>query len=388
MKRLGTRTFILFCFLLCFKAFGLGIDEKLTMRIIKVSNSKKTLLINRGLEDGLVVGDHAKFFLTTGVVARGVLVKSSPSRSIWSMYRVVSGEKLRQEMVLNLKISSPLKITDDESKMITKDKIPVGVPVMSDETDMDKNDLNRLRMAGGDDEDAGENRQRPMMGMVPNKKYYRNMDTRDDSKADGRGVADSKSIEVFSTFNFSYFTEEYDTGVEGENPSQSDSSEIALSVGLEKYFPEPMARLRNLSFIGQFDYSSKDTTENNATDSSATTTTTSSEQLMGISGGMNWHFLNDPFSFEKLIVFGGGTLGLGQISKTTESDEEAGTDETTYSDFSMGVGIKYYTEMGFGLRTLVDFYSRTESTEKAVLGTTEIKKKSGPRIKVGLSFRF
>jgi hypothetical protein len=178
------------------------------------------------------------------------------------------------------------------------------------------------------------------------------------------------------------------TGIEGENPSQSESSEIALSFGIEKYFPEPMAKLHNLSFIGQFDYSSKDTTENLATDSSDTTTTTSSEQLMGVSGGLNWHFLNDPFSFEKLIVFGGGTLGLGKIATTTESEDEAGTDDTTYSDFSMGVGIKYYTEMGFGLRALVDFYSRTETTTKAVLETTEIKKKSGPRIKVGISFRF
>jgi len=31
--------------------------------ILKVSNSKKTVLINRGAEDGLVVGDHAKFSL-------------------------------------------------------------------------------------------------------------------------------------------------------------------------------------------------------------------------------------------------------------------------------------------------------------------------------------
>lgn len=383
MKGFWKNTILLFSLFTCLKGHALGIDEKLTTRIVKVSNSKKTILINRGLEDGLVVGDHAKFFLTTGVIARGVLVKSSPSRSIWSLYRVVSGDKLRQEMVLNIKISSPLKITQDESKMINKDRIPVGVPVMSDETDMDRRDLNRLRMGNS------EEPSRPMMGMVPNKKYYKNMDTSDDSRADGRGVADSKSIEVFSTFNFSSFTEENDSGIEGENPTLSDSSEFALSVGVEKYFPEPMSPMRNLSFLGQFDYSSKDTTENvSSTSSAATTATTSSEQLMGISGGFNWHFINDPFSFEKMILFGGGTLGLGQISETTESETTAGTDDTTYNDFSMGAGIKYYTEVGFGFRGLIDFYSRTETTTKAILETTEVKKKSGPRIKIGLSFRF
>ena len=41
-------------------AHALEIDEKLTLRVLSVSESKKTFLINRGLEDGLVVDDYYK----------------------------------------------------------------------------------------------------------------------------------------------------------------------------------------------------------------------------------------------------------------------------------------------------------------------------------------
>ena len=95
---------------------GLEVDEKLTLRILNVSNSKKTMLINRGLEDGLAVGDHAKFYLTTGIVSRGVIVKTSPSRSIWSLYRVVDNEQLALDKVMNLKISAPVKLSQDKTK--------------------------------------------------------------------------------------------------------------------------------------------------------------------------------------------------------------------------------------------------------------------------------
>ena len=81
------------------------------MRIVKVSQSKKTILINRGVEDGLIKGDHAKFFLTVGVVARGVVVKVSPTRSVWSIYRLVNADYITDDQVMKLKITAPVKIT-------------------------------------------------------------------------------------------------------------------------------------------------------------------------------------------------------------------------------------------------------------------------------------
>ena len=103
---------------------ALEIDEKLTLRFLKVSTSKKTVLINRGAEDGLVVGDHAKFYITSGIIARGVVEKVSPSRSIWSLYRVIEPNDIAEGKVLNLKIASPVKITTDSSKSIKEEAIP------------------------------------------------------------------------------------------------------------------------------------------------------------------------------------------------------------------------------------------------------------------------
>jgi hypothetical protein len=103
---------------------ALEIDEKLTLRFLKVSTTKKTVLINRGAEDGLVVGDHAKFYISSGIIARGVVEKVSPSRSIWSMYRLVEPNDVTEGKVLNLKIASPVKITTDSTKSIKEEAIP------------------------------------------------------------------------------------------------------------------------------------------------------------------------------------------------------------------------------------------------------------------------
>jgi len=100
------------------KGHSLDLDEKLTLRILKLSDTKKTMLINRGSEDGLVAGDHAKFFTTEGVIARGLVEKVSPSRSIWSIYRMVNPEQLIEDTVINLKIATPLKVSTDASKSL------------------------------------------------------------------------------------------------------------------------------------------------------------------------------------------------------------------------------------------------------------------------------
>ena len=55
---------VIFSFVFSRIGICLEIDEKLTLRILDVSDTKRTILINRGLEDGLVVGDHAKLYLS------------------------------------------------------------------------------------------------------------------------------------------------------------------------------------------------------------------------------------------------------------------------------------------------------------------------------------
>ena len=137
MKRLWVIFFL--CAIIGTRAINaLEIDEKLTIRFLKVSTSKKTILINRGAEDGLVVGDHAKFYITSGVIARGVVEKVSPSRSIWSLYRLVEPNEVVEGKVLNLKIASPVKITTDVSKSIKEEPIPTNDGLSENSTDKNK----------------------------------------------------------------------------------------------------------------------------------------------------------------------------------------------------------------------------------------------------------
>ena len=97
---------------------ALPLDSKFLGKVLGISDSKKTILINKGNEIGLKVGNHAKISLPSGFVARAMVVKLSPSRSVWSIYRFVHKERLQTQVVFRFKISSPVKLTSDESKSL------------------------------------------------------------------------------------------------------------------------------------------------------------------------------------------------------------------------------------------------------------------------------
>ncbi len=127
-------TFLLFLILSSQNFAALDIDSKFTARLLGVSDSKKTLLVNRGSEHGLGMDQHAKLSLPNGVVARAVVVRIAPSRSVWSVYRFYAKESLTAKTVYTFKISSAIELTTDESKGIgaLADKIEVkkeAIPV-------------------------------------------------------------------------------------------------------------------------------------------------------------------------------------------------------------------------------------------------------------------
>ncbi len=107
------KIFVLFLMLLPVLSHALEVDEKLTVRIVKATDTRKTIMVNRGTEDGLIEGDHARFIVTAGIVARAVCVKVSPTRSVWSVYRLVNADFVVNDAVMTLKITPPVKITKD-----------------------------------------------------------------------------------------------------------------------------------------------------------------------------------------------------------------------------------------------------------------------------------
>ena len=390
-------------------AFALEIDEKLTLRFLKVSSTKKTVLINRGGEDGLVVGDHAKFFITAGVVARGVSEKVSPSRSVWSLYRIVDPEEITQDKVLNLKIATPVKITDDPSKSLKEEAIPGGTEVMTMDDDVTSSgtpemdnivvndaDADELKELGMDSDEASE----LLSGSKSSKKTV--VTKTSSTKTLPKNVVvesgpsysknTSKTWEVWGLMyvNSLSGTSESDDGT-GAGTSESLSaagSAIAFSVVVEKYFLNFNDFLNEVS-VGAFAH--KKTIE------SGDKFKTKSDWFE-YGGGINYHFYNSAADVNRLVAFGLGTFGVGNAtieSKVITNGVDSGaTTEGTNSFFSLGIGAKYVLSNGFGVRGILDYYSSNEefefesTTTGTAVTTTQTRTLSGPRIQFGLSYRF
>lgn len=377
------KSIVLFLTLLSQPALALEIDEKLTTRILSVSSSKKTVLLNRGLEDGLVVGDHAKFFLTTGVIARGVVSKASPGRSIWSLYRLINVDSILVDKVVNIKISTPLKLTEDSSKSLVYEPVISGTDTISIARGDSRIRGNRsssgdqAELAALDDGPAVDGRPARVQANYKRGAYVRNLDSKNDSYATGRGVFSNKSLEAVGRFQWQSLSTSADDGIIGNDIVTGKESTMGLGFALEKYFPRRKGWIRNFSLYGSFDYITVKTT-------SDSTLGDKSSSQSNIGAGVNWHFLNDILSFEKPIGFISGSFGIINNSSTVGDITTKGSG----TFFSLGVGVKYYTTSGLGARAMVDYYSEGI---KSTLSTTDIEAvttKSGPRLLVGMSYLF
>lgn len=376
--------------------FGLDIDEKLTLRFLKVSSSQKTVLINRGGEDGLVVGDHAKFFITAGVVARGVVEKVSPTRSVWSLYRIVDPSEITQDKVLNLKISSPVKITDDPSKSLKEEPIPGGTEAMSmgDEvtsvnndqmdssekeviiTDEDQNELRDVGINETKNKEALNNskKKNSLAQKSSNSEYYNEDDT---NGVNAVPVMSSsfrkKTWDVVGSMNFNSLWYTSDDVTTSASPTGLD-----LGLALEKYFYNSNNFFKDFSLFGFIHKTSM------KSDGSLNT-----NDYFEYGLGLNYHFYNRAYNVNRIIGFGTFAIGAGSVSTETVStvSTTSASDTGSNSFFSLGAGAKYLFNGGFGMRALVDFYSSSESRELEDLSTTDTSL-SGVRLQLGLSYRF
>ena len=78
-------------------------------RLMKFSTDKKLFLLNKGHEDGLVDGQHATFHTHEKKVFRAEILKISPSRSIWQIYRLYDKNVLVENHALEWKKVNPVK---------------------------------------------------------------------------------------------------------------------------------------------------------------------------------------------------------------------------------------------------------------------------------------
>ena len=118
----------------------LDLDTKFTARVLGMSDSKRTILVNRGSEHGLGMDQHAKLSLPNGMIARAVVVRIAPSRSVWSVYRFYAKDSLTAKTVYTFKISSRVELTTDESKALGAlvDKVEKKKEVIPEEPEKQK----------------------------------------------------------------------------------------------------------------------------------------------------------------------------------------------------------------------------------------------------------
>lgn len=345
-----------------FALFALEVDEKLTVRLVRTSETRKTVMINRGTEDGLVEGDHAKFIVTAGIIARGVCVKVSPTRSVWSIYRLVNADFIVNDSVMTIKMTPPVKVTKDETQALVQEDTPtragkgnveLGIPLADgaqDLTTAEEGAQDLKAMTEGDAPVTLVEKTREFVGMI-----------------NISGLAASSKTESGSDA----FTGSY--------------SYHFIGLGGEFYPQREREWYSKFSFLGSVNLQRQDSQAYNGA--------TSTNDLTEFGLGVNWHPTKMPSMVMELIPYVYLGMNFGSIKSTfvpgtdTPGGPEFASNGST-GGFSFGFGYKYYISRGFGARLLLDYYMRTETYKEDRNLNVHNRVVSGPRLMLGLSYRF
>ncbi|MCB9093531.1 MAG: hypothetical protein H6621_00560 [Halobacteriovoraceae bacterium] len=345
-------------FLFSLNSFSLDVDSKLTVRILKSTRSKKTILINKGRDAGLVVEDHAKFYVTEGVVARAVLVETSKKRSVWSVYRVLNPDLLNANEVMNLKITPKAKLSKDPLAMITKDD-------SSNSTYDDQ---------------------------IKDKKFSVYSDLV--SKSDPAPISEAKigtyekekdlsekSVETWILMAFQSYSSEVNSG--SSNIYSASEFLNNITGGLEFYMGE--------SSLSTFFYFQMMQESLLSYDGAITDST-----LFEFGGGFNWYAFGSPHRSYTLTPYITLGAGIGKVTDTFAGGVRSTTaqDTTEASGNSMaafiGGGLKYHINNGLGMRIIIDVYRRQDKFDDVsfISGEEWERIRFGPRMLIGISYRF
>ena len=355
---------ILILALLPLTSFALDVDEKLTVRILKTSETHKTIMANRGTEDGLVEGDHAKFIVTAGIVARAICVKVSPTRSVWSIYRLVNADFIINDSVMTLKITPPVKVTKDESQTLVQEDTPtrpsgdpktMGIPLAEGAQDMSlEESLNQTDLKAMEESN------------VPT-------------------TIVEKNREVFGMINISGLTASSKSDV-GNNTYNSSQSFYNIGIGGEYYPQNEREWYSRWSLLGSVSLMR----ENSQAYNGASVT----NEMTEFSVGTNLHPWTKPSVTSEFIPFLHADLHVGTVKSTYKSGTEFGNADVTKTanggtnGWALGFGYKYYTPWGFGVRALFDYYLRNEKYKQDAASNIYTRAVGGPRLMLGISYRF
>lgn len=343
--------------------FALEVDEKLTIRIVKASETRKTLMVNRGTEDGLVEGDHAKFIVTAGIVARAVCVRVSPTRSVWSVYRLVNADFIANDAVMNLKISPPVKMTKDETQALVQEDTPsninsddptkLGIPLADGAMDLNTTD------GSGSTSDL-----KSLEDSTPS-------------------IIPEKNIELFGILNISGLTSS--TRAQSTETFVNSQSSHHIGLGGELYAQREREWYSHFSLQASMNIM--------RLNSQAYNGSSSTNDVTEFSIGANWHPTKLPSQTLTFIPYLHGSFNVGSVKSThTPGNETPGgtaiSGNGATQGFSIGFGYKFYTQKGFGFRAILDYYLRSEKYQEDESQVIFSKSVSGPRFMFGFGYRF
>ena len=362
------KLFFAILFALINTSYALEVDEKLTVRIIRTSETRKTLMVNRGTEDGLVEGDHAKFITTAGIVARAVCIRVSPTRSVWSVYRLVNADFIVNDSVMSIKITPPVKITKDESKMLIEEDTPtavstggvapIGIPLADGAQD--------LAVATAGDVATSDADMRTLIDDEPS-------------------IIPEKNIEAFGILNISGLTANTKTDG-GDDSFNNSQSYHHIGLGGELYAQREREWYSRFSLVGSMNII--------RTNSQSFNGSGIENDLTEFSIGTNWHPTKLPSATMQFIPYIHLSFNVGTVKSTYKpgvegsgSTEELSANGGTQG-FAGGFGYKFYTSRGFGARILLDYYMRSEKYKEDDTVPEFNKTVGGPRFMIGLGYRF
>lgn len=93
--------------------------DRLETHILK-AYPNNILVLNRGLEDGIEIGDHGKLTNEEGFIARGVCLKRGMISSHWKIYRVVRPGLVSKDLTYILSAINQSEIPEDIKKRYVK----------------------------------------------------------------------------------------------------------------------------------------------------------------------------------------------------------------------------------------------------------------------------
>ena len=107
------RLLILLAIMLSSTTYALEFNDIINKLSVIKAYDDNYLVLNRGLEDGIIKGDHIKLTNENGYIARAICIKASMLLSHWKVYRVVNPELLSFDDYYVLKSMNQSEIPDE-----------------------------------------------------------------------------------------------------------------------------------------------------------------------------------------------------------------------------------------------------------------------------------